>query len=139
MGKAGDHLQNESEKMLQGILGTIQATEQTGNEILLELQSQSEQLDRINEKVVETQDVLERTNKLVGYFEKQVKGDKCCKIIIGLMVLATIVIFILTTFGGGLDFSDNKKADAISGQSNTPHVPQYPDPTPSPNPAPSSA
>ncbi len=76
-------------KRTERILGT---TEETGQEILRTIQAQNETFIEIDREADTLQANINRAKKDVSYFFRQLSGDKCCIMLLVLVVFAIIAI-----------------------------------------------
>ncbi len=65
------------------------------NQINLTLNAQIEQLDRMTDKVKDTESTLTRAKKNITYFAKAMECDKCMIGLLGLILLALVAVIVM--------------------------------------------
>ena len=97
MFRKGDQVQKESEEALVRIQRKVNHMDEQGVLVLGELDRQINKMDEIYEKMNDTESTLERAEKHLKYFAKQVYTDRiliCLLIVIGLAILVIIILAI---------------------------------------------
>ncbi len=92
--KGLDALQNTLDKVNQGNL--------LADEIILNLDNQIQQLDNMEKTVKDTRSILNRSQKYIRYFARQVYTDKLLMTLICLIVLVVVAIIVASAAGYNL-------------------------------------
>ncbi|KRX04168.1 hypothetical protein PPERSA_11292 [Pseudocohnilembus persalinus] len=105
----GDQKQKEALDALDLIDYRVQQDNEIADGVLLELDRQIETLDRISNKVKDTDLVLKRTKRLIRYFGRVIQTDK---IIMGFMCLLFVALLVVIIMGIA-GYSPKDAVDAI--------------------------
>ena len=95
----GHKTQKKGLVSLENTLMTVQKGGELADEIIKNLDHQIEQLDNMESNVKDTRAILNRSQKYVNYFIKQIYTDKLLMILICLIVLVVVTIIILSACG----------------------------------------
>lgn len=79
--------QDESIEILRRTEGMMATTEAMGQELALTIQKQTEFIAEIDKEADTLQANIDRAKKDVSYFFRQLSGDKCCIILLVLVIL----------------------------------------------------
>jgi len=95
----GNKIQTDGISSLQNTLKMVNEGNQMADDINIELNKQTEQLERTQNTVKETQVILKRANEYIKYFAKQLYTDKILMCLMFLVVVAIVVIIVLKVTG----------------------------------------
>jgi hypothetical protein len=84
--------QDESIEALRRTERMMATTEETGQEISITIQKQTELIIEIDKEADTIQANINRAKKEVSYFFRQLSGDKCCIMLLVLLVLAIVCL-----------------------------------------------
>lgn len=71
------------------------------NDINTELNKQIEQLDRMNEKVKDTESTLKKAQKNILYFARAMECDKCMVGLLIMILLALVAVIVMAVKKNG--------------------------------------
>ena len=101
-GQLIQHGKNIQEQGLQSLANTLDKVNQgnvLADEILINLDNQIQQLDRMENTVKDTRSILNRSQKYIKYFARQIYTDKLLMTLICLIVLVVVAIIIASACG----------------------------------------
>ncbi|KRX01641.1 hypothetical protein PPERSA_03725 [Pseudocohnilembus persalinus] len=118
--QVGDQTQEKTDLALNNIIMNVNRMEDVADGVIIELDKQIEQLDRMYDTVKDTQSELKRTKRYLKYFAKNMYTDKLIMCLIFLVIAAIIALAVLTAMGYGDD--KTSESDTIDTDTTTSEV-----------------
>lgn len=95
----GKNIQEQGIQSLENTLNKVNAGNVLADEILVNLDHQIQQLDNMEKTVKDTRSILNRSQKYIRYFARQIYTDKLLMTLICLIVLVVVAIIIASACG----------------------------------------
>jgi len=109
------------------------SAQETGQEVLTKLQSQTEKITEVDNRLNDLQAGLDRAKKEVSWFSRQLAGDKCFLMLFGLVVLALVLLVFWKVYSKRTSSSSGTDAPATPTPAPLPPgAPPVPGPPPPP-------
>jgi ABC-type multidrug transport system fused ATPase/permease subunit len=93
--KKGDDAQEQTKNSLKEMNQMVERGIEMAADINLELNKQIEQLDRMNDKVKDTESTLKKAQRNITYFARAMECDMCMAGLLVLILLALVTVVVL--------------------------------------------